>query len=223
MHVLIVEDDREIARFLADGLVSLGHSTNVVETGEGALARLDQTHFDAMVLDRLLPGTDGLEVIRRKSCDVPVLMVSALGTLDHRVAGLNAGADDYLTKPFEIVEVEARLNAIVRRHTPADRTDLLRVGDIEISLTAIKAMRQGRYVPLNKKEFGLLAELARYPDRVVTRRMLIEAVWGYSFDPPTNIVESNMSRLRTKLAFADGDDPIKTVRGVGYVLRSTPQ
>lgn len=218
MQVLIVEDDADIATYLANGLTRLGHVCEMVDSGEGALAALAEARFDAIVLDRLLPGIDGVEVLRRKPSDLPVLVLSALGTTEDRVEGLDAGADDYLVKPFEITEVAARLNAIVRRSSP-DRATVLRVGAIEISLASGRASRGGHPIYLNKKEFGLLAEFLRNADRVMTRRMLIEAVWGYSFEPSTNLVESNLSRLRTKLVAAQGADPIETLRGVGYVLR----
>jgi two-component system, OmpR family, response regulator len=218
VQVLIVEDDTDIATYLASGLAKLGHGCDIAGSGERALEALAETRFDAIVLDRLLPGMDGVEVLRRKPWDVPVLVLSALGTTLDRVEGLDAGADDYLVKPFDIVEVAARLNAIVRRSDP-ERANVLRVGAIEISLASGRASRGGRPIHLNKKEFGLLAEFLRNADRVMTRRMLIEAVWGYSFDPSTNLVESNLSRLRTKLVAAQGSDPIETLRGVGYVLR----
>lgn len=222
MMLLIVEDDAKIAGFLARGLQDLGHEVEVVPTGEEALDTLSHRRFDAVVLDRMLPALDGIEVLRRKSRDVPVLMLSALDTLDDRIEGLNAGADDYLVKPFEVSEVAARLNAIVRRAATPDRTDILRVGDIEIVLTTLRATRRGKPLNLNKKEFALLAELVRNVDRTVTRRMLIESVWGYSFDPSTNIIESNMSRLRTKLTSFGDPDPIETARGLGYILRNNP-
>lgn len=219
--ILIVEDDSKIADFLARGLEELGHQAEIVPTGERALEELAGRRFDAVVLDRMLPELDGIGVLRRKSRDVPVLMLSALDTLDDRIEGLNAGADDYLVKPFEVAEVAARLNAIVRRAGAPERSDIVKAGDIEIVLTTFRVTRRGKPLHLNKKEFALLAELARNVDRSVTRRMLIESVWGYSFDPSTNIIESNMSRLRAKLTVHGDPDPIDTVRGLGYILRSS--
>ncbi len=218
MHVLIVEDDPGIAKYLADGLTALDHRCAIATCGEAALAQLGDQRFDVLVLDWMLPGMDGVQVLQHKPRDVPALMLSARSTTDHRVEGLNAGADDYLVKPFEITEVAARLNAIVRRGG-AERSDILRVGTIEISLASGRVSRAGQAVHLNKKEFGLLTQLMRNADRIMTRRMLIEAVWGYSFDPNTNLVESNLSRLRTKLMAAHGTDPIITMRGTGYSLR----
>lgn len=220
MMVLIVEDDAEIAAFLARGLGAHGHDTAIAGSGEDALDQLNKRRFDAMVLDRLLPRLDGMEVLRRKARDLPVLMLSALGTIDDRIEGLDNGADDYLIKPFDVGEVVARLNAIVRRAHSTERADVLRVGDIEIVLTTFRAIRLGKPLHLNKKEFALLAELMRNADRAVTRKMLIEGVWGYSFEPSTNIIESNMSRLRSKLTAHGDPDPIETARGLGYILHS---
>ncbi|EJU14028.1 response regulator transcription factor [Novosphingobium resinovorum] len=220
MHLLIVEDDDQIATFLARGLAAIGHLVDTAGSGEAAIEAIAAHHYDAMVLDRMLPGLDGIEVLLRKPRDLPVLMLSALNTLDDRIEGLNAGADDYLVKPFEVAEVAARLNAIARRFPASERPDVLGAGDIEIVLTTLRATRDGKPLHLNKKEFALLAELVRNADRMVTRRMLIERVWGYSFDPSTNIIESNMSRLRGKLTIHGGTDPIETVRGTGYILRN---
>ena len=220
MMVLIVEDDAEIAAFLARGLGAHGHDTAIANSGEEALEELGKRRFDAMVLDRMLPRLDGMEVLRRMAREVPVLMLSALGTIDDRIEGLDGGADDYLVKPFDVGEVVARLNAIVRRAHGTERADVLRVGDLEIVLTTFRASLGGKALHLNKKEFALLAELMRNADRAVTRRMLIETVWGYSFDPSTNIIESNMSRLRAKLTAHGDPDPIETARGLGYILHS---
>lgn len=221
MKILIVEDDRGIAAHLERGLSRHGLECEIAETGEEALSHLGQRRYDAMVLDRMLPRLDGMEVLRRRPCKLPVLMLSALGTLEDRIEGLDAGADDYLVKPFDVTEVVSRLNAIMRRGGNNDRGDILRAGDLEIVLTTFRASRRGKPLHLNKKEFALLAELMRNAGRPMTRRMLIEAVWGYSFEPTTNIIESNMSRLRSKLIADGGPDPIETARGFGYVLRPT--
>lgn len=219
MKILIVEDDGGIAAYLERGLRQHGLECEIAASGEEALSQLGERRFDAMVLDRMLPRLDGMEVLRRKPREVPVLMLSALGTLEDRIEGLDAGADDYLVKPFSLVEVVSRLNAIVRRGG-GERGDVLRAGDLEIILATFRAWRGGKQLYLNKKEFALLAELMRNAGRPVTRRMLIEAVWGYSFEPSTNIIESNMSRLRAKLTVHGDPDPIETARGCGYVLRT---
>lgn len=223
MDLLVVEDDAAIAQHIASGLADLGHGAVAVANGEVALADLEQRRFDAVILDRMLPGMDGIEVlrrIRRDHSETPVLILSALGETEDRIKGIDSGADDYLIKPFSMMELSARLNAIVRRTHRAARPDLFAVGTIEVEVSHHKAMRGGRALNLNKKEFGLLIELLRNHDKAVTRRMLIERVWGYSFEPGTNIVESNMSRLRAKLTQSGDADPIETVRGFGYVLHS---
>ena len=221
MQVLIVEDDPDIAQLLARGLLKYGLDSHIAASGEEALSRLQDRRFYVMVLDRMLPRLDGMDVLRRKPRELPVVMLSALGTLEDRIEGLDAGADDYLVKPFEIAEVVARLNAVSRRTRAPDRGDVLSAGDLEITLATFRASRRGRRLHLNKKEFALLAELVRNAGRTVTRKMLIEAVWGYSFEPSTNIVESNMSRLRSKLTAHGDPDPIETARGSGYVFRPT--
>jgi two-component system, OmpR family, response regulator len=218
MNILIVEDDAGIAHFLQRGLRHHGLECDIALSGRSALSMLASRNYDAMVLDRMMPNVDGMEVLRRKPGHVPVLMLSALGTLEDRVEGLDAGADDYLVKPFEVAEVIARLNAIGRRAKGTERGDMLRAGDLEIVLTTFRAWRRGKPLHLNKKEFALLAELMRNAGRPVTRMMLIEAVWGYSFEPSTNIIESNMSRLRAKLTVHGDPDPIETERGFGYIL-----
>ncbi|NIJ65126.1 two-component system OmpR family response regulator [Sphingomonas leidyi] len=220
MNILIVEDDAGIAHFLQRGLRHHGLECDIALSGRAALTLLTSRNYDAMVLDRMMPVVDGMEVLRRKPGHVPVLMLSALGTLEDRIEGLDAGADDYLVKPFDIGEVIARLNAIGRRAKGTDRSDMLRAGDLEIVLTTFRAWRRGKPLHLNKKEFALLAELMRNAGRPVTRMMLIEAVWGYSFEPSTNIIESNMSRLRAKLTIHGDPDPIETARGFGYTLHA---
>lgn len=221
MNLLVIEDDDSIAKLIASGLRDYGHDATTAATGETALARLRDHRFDAVVLDRMLPGMDGIDVlrhIRRGVGNPPVLVLSAMGETDHRIEGIEAGADDYLVKPFDMMELNARLNAIVRRTNRATRVDRIAIGGIEISIAHHKAFRHGRPLHLNRKEFGLLIELVQHCDRTVTRRMLLERVWGYTFEPGTTIIESNMSRLRSKLTQADEIDPIETVRGSGYVF-----
>lgn len=228
MNVLVVEDDPAIAKYLSDGLRSFGHETLSVISGEAGLQHLAHNQADVIVLDRMLPSICGLSMLktlRSRGDATPVLMLSALGTLDQRIEGLDAGADDYLVKPFEIGEVAARLNAIVRRASAAVNSgaafETLRVGSVTIDPAQRRATRAGRMLHLNNKEFGLLVALVRNADKLVTRKMLIEIVWGYSFDPNTNIVESNLSRLRAKLLRDGADtDPVETVRGAGYILRT---
>lgn len=223
LDLLVVDDDRALQRYISDGVRDAGHQVTVASDGPEALALLANHRFDAVVLDRMLPGLDGLSVLHRMradACTTPVLMLTALGQLDDRVEGLTAGADDYLVKPFAREELQARLHAIVRRSLPTEPTGLLVAGELELDLLRHRVCRKGRAVALQRREFGLLVELVRNCDEVVTRVMLLERVWGYTFEPQTNIVDSHISRLRTKLSVGNEVDPIVTVRGTGYMLRT---
>jgi two-component system OmpR family response regulator len=222
MHLLVVEDDPVIAGYIVSGLSNFGHSATLARTGSEAVEALDERSHDAVVLDRMLPDMDGLSIIKhmRSGNDaVPVLMLSALGSVKHRIEGLEIGADDYLTKPFEIDELAARLHAIVRRGAARPEGAGLEVGKLRLDPSGHRVIFVDRNVVLNRKQYSLLAHLMRNADRLVTRTMLLECVWSYSFSPSTNIIESNMSRLRTALQEI-GCDPIETQRGSGYVLRS---
>ena len=222
MHLLVVEDDPVIAGYIVSGLSNFGHSTTLARTGSEAVEALDERSHDAVVLDRMLPDMDGLSIIkhmRSGNGSVPVLMLSALGSVKHRIEGLEIGADDYLTKPFEVDELAARLHAIVRRGTPRPEGAWLEVGKLRLDPSGHRVIFLDRNIVLNRKQYSLLAHLMRNADRLVTRTMLLECVWSYSFSPSTNIIESNMSRLRTALQEI-GCDPIETQRGSGYVLRS---
>lgn len=223
MRVLIAEDDVETARFLERGLGELGHTATLVSEGEDALHAAATCAFDAIVLDRMLPGLSGLDVLRRlraAKVRAPVLLLTALGGITDRVEGLEAGADDYLVKPFAFAELTARLNALLRRPPLSDVVTRFEVGDVTLDLLRRDVTRGGKAVHLQPREFALLEQLMRNAGRVVTRTMLLEQVWGYHFDPQTNIVESHLSRLRSKLRDAGGDDPIETVRGAGYRMRT---
>jgi two-component system, OmpR family, response regulator len=244
--VLVVEDDAAIAQQISQGLRSSGFEIDLAPNGQAALESCRHARFDAIVLDRMLPDLSGVAVIeglRHAGAVPPVLMLSALGSVEDRVEGLVAGADDYLAKPFDMSELSARLVAICRRGprlaTPgqagvgpdgaatagtgpqddeADRGALV-VGRLRLDAASHRVLLGEEAIELNRKQFSLLAYLMRQPDRIVTRAMLIENVWGYAFDPATNIVESNLSRLRTRLQTL-GCDPIETRRGEGYVLRA---
>ena len=222
MNILVVEDDAHIAQHISVGLGRFGHQTILTESGEEALLHLqDHRRFDAIILDRLLPGIDGIEVLRRvrqDHGDPPVLILSALNDTWHRIQSIQAGADDYLAKPFSMVELNARLNAIVRRVSRFNARETIVVGNIVLSLVQHKVTRKGRVLELGAREFDLLRQLLQNYDRTMTRQMLIESVWGYSFEPGVNIVEANISRLRVKLTQFGDPDPIETVRGAGYVL-----
>lgn len=219
MKVLIAEDDRETAEFIQRGLEELGHNPIATPNGVDALHLLSTEQFDVAVIDRMLPGLDGLSVVRRaRAADVelPVLLLTALGRIEDRVTGLEAGADDYLVKPFAFSELAARVNALARRRPLQPQVTRLEHAGIHLDLLKRQVSRDGVQVLLQPREFRLLEELMRDSGKIVTRTMLLERVWNYHFDPQTNIVETHISRLRSKLNEGGKPDPIETVRGVGY-------
>lgn len=219
MKVLLAEDDRDTAEFVRAGLEELGHNVHVTANGTDALHYATLEKWDALILDRMLPGLDGLSLLRRlraAAIATPALLLTALGRIEDRVEGLEAGADDYLVKPFAFSELAARLNAVLRRGPSHEVVTRLAWGGIAMDLLKREVRCGGRPALLQPREFELLEELLRNADRVVTRTMLLERVWGFHFDPQTNIVETHMSRLRSKLAEAGVRDAIETIRGVGY-------
>jgi two-component system OmpR family response regulator len=222
MKILVIEDDPEMRDFLIQGLARDG---NVVETAADGKAGLDAAlqPFDAIILDRMLPELDGIEVLRalrQRGQTTPVLMLSALGDVDHRVSGLQHGADDYLAKPFSFIELTARLEALHRRDAKPDSTTL-QLADLELDLLSHTVRRGNQVIELWPLEFRLLEYLMRNAGRVVTRNMLLEEVWNLNFDPQTNVVEVHMSRLRGKVDKGFATRLIQTVRGSGYVLRES--
>lgn len=223
MRILIAEDDETTALFIARNLQELGHDVMRSATGPDALAQARGDAFDAIVLDRMMPGLDGIEVLSRSRAagvSTPILILTALGRTEDRVHGLEAGADDYLVKPFAISELVARLNAIVRRGAAGDSVTSLRVGPLVMDILRREVRHGGRLIVLQPREFRLLEELMRGAGRIVTRTMLLESVWGFHFDPQTNIVETHVSRLRGKLALGGASHVIETVRGAGYRMRT---
>ncbi len=225
MRILVIEDDLEMAGYIRKGLTESGHVVDVAATGPEGLARALGGAYDTMIVDRMLPGLDGLTLIQRLRNEgdrTPVLVLSALGKVNDRVAGLKAGGDDYLVKPFAFSELLARLDVLVRRTGAEDKVVTnLRVADLEMDLLARRVMRAGRTIDIQHREFQLLEYLMRHADRVVTRTMLLEAVWEYHFDPQTNVIDVHISRLRAKID-KDFDRPLlHTVRGVGYSLRAS--
>ena len=222
MRVLIIEDDEETARFLADGLSARGHQPEVAKNGRDGVDMAIRERFEVIILDRMLPQLDGLGVIaliRSEGVSTPVLFLTNLSGIDDRVEGLAAGGDDYLVKPFDFEELMARLLALARRPTLGPSPTKLLVGDLEMDLVARTVRRSGEAIDLQPREFRLLEYLLRSEGRVVTRRMLLEQVWEYNFDPKTNIVETHISRLRTKIDRGRTPALIQTVRGAGYALR----
>ena len=222
MRILIVEDDADTGRFIGKGFTELGHQVVLSADGRDGLYQATEGGFGALIVDRMLPGLDGLSLVRalRAAGDMtPVLMLTAIGGLSDRVEGIESGADDYLVKPFAFSELAARVQALGRRQVVAVEPATLIVGAITLDLHCRTVTRAGRRVTLQPREFTLLAELMRNPGRIMTRTMLLERVWDFDFDPKTNIVETHLSRLRTKLYAGFDDDAIETVRGAGYMIR----
>ncbi len=222
MRVLLVEDDPHTAAFIVKGLREDGHAVDHAGDGKQGLFLATTETYDAIVLDRMLPGLDGLvllQTLRGAGNRTPLLLLTALGEVDHRVEGLRAGADDYLVKPFAYAELSARLDNLVRRGAPATaEATRLRVGDLELDLLSREARREGRRIELQPREYRLLEYLMRQSGRVVTRTMLLEAVWDYHFDPQTNVIDVHISRLRQKLDHGFSRPLLHTVRGAGYRL-----
>jgi hypothetical protein len=221
MRVLVVEDERKTASFVRKALQSEGFAVDLCANGEDALATATTVVFDALVLDIMLPGRDGLSVLRQLRAAgnaIPVLLLSARGEVDERVQGLNLGADDYLPKPFALAELVARVRALVRRGGET-KPPVLRVADLALDTVTRQARRGERLFDLTAREFRLLEFLMRSPSRICSRLAIIEKVWDYDFDPGTNLVDVYVMRLREKI---DADFPVKllhTVRGIGYVIR----
>lgn len=222
MKLLLVEDDAEGAAYVKRALTEAGHTVDHAATGRSGLMLAAAEPYDVIVLDRMLPAPDGLTILRTlraSGIQTPVLLLTALGGIDDRVEGLDAGGDDYLVKPFAISELVARLNALARRPPPQEIVTALRVADLEIDLLKRSVRRSGARIELQPREFRLLEYLMRNAGRVVTRTMLLENVWDFHFDPKTNIVETHVSRLRAKIGQGRVPDLIHTVRGSGYCLR----
>jgi two-component system OmpR family response regulator len=222
MRVLVVEDEVKMAGLLRRGLAEEGYAVDVAPTGEDALARARATEYDAVVLDLMLPGMSGLDTCRRlRESGVwsPVLVLTARDAIEDRVAGLDMGADDYLTKPFSFAELLARLRALVRRGA-AERPSVLRVGDLELDPATREVRRGGAEVPLSAKEFALLETLMRRPGQVLSRYDLLEHAWDYAYENRSNVVDVYVRYLREKVDRPFGRRSIETVRGVGYRLRA---
>jgi heavy metal response regulator len=222
MRILVAEDDQVIADFVSQGLREAGYAVDVAPTGRDALRRAQDGGYDAAVMDVMLPELDGLAVIeqlRAKKNQMPVLILSARHTVDDRVKGLQAGGDDYLTKPFAFAELLARLQALLRRSGGASEPTRLTVGDLTLDLLSRRVERAGTSLDLRPREFALLEYLMRHPGRVLSKTMILSHVWGYSFDPGTNVVDVLVSRLRDKVDEGFDTKLIHTVRGAGYVLK----
>lgn len=222
MQLLLIEDDARVADHVARGLRDAGHLVDVARAGREGLLKAAAEQFDAIILDRMLPEVDGLRIlqtIRATGDTTPVLILSALGDVDERIKGLRAGGDDYLPKPFALSELIARVEALGRRGPAIAETTQLAVGDLVVDLLGRTVTRGGRRIDLTQREFRILEYLIRNEGRVVTRSMLLEKVWDYSFDPQTNIIDQHVSRLRQKVDRDFASPLIQTVRGTGYVIR----
>ena len=222
MKLLIVEDDKESAAYLKRALVEVGHTVDHAADGRDGLMLAAGETYDVVILDRMLPSVDGVTILRTmraSGVNTPVLLLTALGGIDDRVEGLDAGGDDYLVKPYAVAELLARLNALARRPPAQEVQTLLRVADLELDVLRRTVSRAGQRIEVQPREFRLLEYLMRHAGRVVTRTMLLENVWDFHFDPKTNIVETHVSRLRAKINRGHGAELIHTVRGSGYCLR----
>jgi DNA-binding response OmpR family regulator len=224
MHVVLIEDDEKIGGFVSQGLKQEGHVVSWARAGDEGLALARDAGADLAIIDVMLPGKDGLSIVRalrESKSPLPIIVLSARADVDDRVRGLEAGADDYLTKPFSFAELLARVSALIRRASSKGEAPLrLEFGDLKLDLVSRRAQRAGRAIDLQSKEFALLEYLMRNADRVLSKTMILQHVWDYHFDPQTNVVDVLVSRLRSKV---DRDFPqklIHTIRGVGYVLRA---
>ncbi len=223
MRILVIEDDLETATYLVEGLKEVGHNVSAVQSGRDGFFLGASEEFDLAIVDRMLPEMDGLSIVsalRAAKIETPVLFLTTMSGVDDRVTGLNAGADDYLVKPFAFSELVARVAALGRRPRKTAAETSFRIADLELDLLTRTVHRAGREITLQPREFSLLEFLMRHAGHVVTRTMLLENVWDYHFDPRTNIVESHLSRLRTKVDKGYSVELIHTVRGSGYCLRA---
>ncbi len=222
MKILLVEDDKQTAAYIARGLREQGHVVDPADNGRDGLLLATGERYDVMVFDRMLPKMDGLalvKAVRAAGTRTPVLFLTTMGGVDDRVEGLEAGADDYLVKPFAFAELLARVSALARR-PPIAETIGLRVGDLDVDLLTRSVTRAGKRLDLHAQEFKILEYLMRHAGEVVTRTMLLEKVWDFHFDPKTNIVETHISRLRSKIDKGFDKPLLHTIRGAGYVIRA---
>ncbi len=224
MHILLIEDDTEAAQLLVTGLRESGYEVRHAQTGHEGLTLATEQHFDLVITDRMLPQVDGLTIIqqmRQRGVTTPVLVLSALGSVDDRIGGLKAGGDDYLTKPFAFAELLARIEALLRRSSAAPDVTKLKVADLELDLLARRVARGGHGIELTARELRLLEFLMRRAGQVVTRTMLLEGVWDLHFDPQSNLIDVHISRLRQAIDRGSDKPLIHTIRGSGYVMRSS--
>ena len=223
MKILLVEDDAKMADYAAKGLTQQGHTVDRAATGCDGLFLATSEAFDLMIVDRMLPNLDGLTIVkalRSSGVLTPILFLTAMGGIDDRVDGLNAGGDDYLVKPFSFAELVARVTALGRRLPITAPSTVLRVGDLQMDVVKRRVTRQDAAIDLQPREFRLLEYLLRHEGQLVTRTMLLEQVWDFHFDPMTSVVETHISRLRAKVDRPFETELIHTIRGAGYILRA---
>lgn len=221
MRILLIEDDKDAASFIVKGLEEAGHTIEHVTDGNTGLFRAVENKYDALIIDRMLPKLDGLTIIttlRASGNTTPILILSALHQVDERVKGLKAGGDDYLVKPFAFAELMARLEVFTRRQQPTGEQSSLQIADLILNKMTRKVTRSGKDIPLQNREFLLLEYLMRHAGKVVTRTMLLENVWDFHFDPQTNVIDVQVSRLRQKIDKGFEKQLIKTMRGSGYMI-----
>jgi two-component system OmpR family response regulator len=222
MRILLIEDDREAAAYLTKALREAGHVPDHAADGDSGAAMAADGIYDVLVVDRMLPKRDGLSLIeelRARGDHTPALILSALGQVDDRVAGLRAGGDDYLAKPYAFSELLARVEALARRRKPEAADTVYKVGDLELDRLGHTVSRAGQPIPLQPREFRLLEYLMKHAGQVVTRTMLLENVWDYHFDPQTNVIDVHVSRLRAKIDRGFPEQRLHTVRGAGYMIK----
>ena len=225
MKILLVEDDRRASDYLVKGLRELGHVAEQAFDGESGLKAAETGAYDVLVLDRMLPKLDGLEIVKRlraAGSSVPILILSALDEVDERIQGLRAGGDDYLAKPYHLEELAARLDALARRQGESGPVGKLKIADLELDARARKVTRASRKIELTAREFQLLEFLMRHAGQVVTRTMILEGVWDYHFDPKTNVIDVHISRQRQAIDKGFERQLLHTVRGAGYTLTEDP-
>ncbi|WP_019612847.1 response regulator transcription factor [Psychromonas ossibalaenae] len=222
MKILVVEDDQTTREFVIKALEQQGFVADGAEDGKEALIMIISCEYQLIILDRMLPGLNGLKVLsamRAAGVDTPVLILSAMDSVEQRVEGLNAGSDDYLTKPFSLAELLARVNIILRRNRPISENNEIVIGSLSVNLLSHKVFLNNQAITLQNKEFILLSYLMKNAGEVISRMRLFEAVWDYHFDPKTNVIDVHIAKLRKKLEVDGQPSPIETVRGAGYVIR----
>jgi two-component system, OmpR family, response regulator len=225
LHILVIEDDRSTADYICSALMSEGHSVDVQYDGKEGLKYAVAASYDVLIVDRMLPGMDGVSIVktmRSVGVSAPVLFLTALGGVDDRVEGLEAGGDDYVVKPFADAELMARVNALARRPPTRQEATILTVADLEMNLISRKVRRGDQEIDLPPREFKLLEFLMRNQGRVMTKSMLLEHVWDFHFDPKTSVVDTHISRVRNKIDRPFDKPLIQTVRGVGYSINDNP-